>query len=346
MSSRNTAFTKSKPSKRGGANRLPTANLSKSSMQSRKAAPVSKALKRYTARDPTMISNGGSVRITHREFVCDVTGQTAFTALSFPINPGRDTLFTWLPDIAARYERYQFEKICFHYEPRCSTATAGTVILAVDYDALDSAPSSKQNVYAYHHSAQSSAWDDCALSVEPQILTNRGPLFVRTGAAPSVSDLKTYDLGNLWLCVSGFSGAVACGELFVEYSVSLRIPQIQNNVQYGSLVSAGTISASAYFGTTSVPSGLLDISVSPTTITFNQAFSGQIDLYVTGTGLTAGGYANTGTCTSAFLSDLVNAGSTSMQVAATLVALRGQTWIPAVTNTTVSATTTRFFPTS
>jgi hypothetical protein len=186
-----------------------------------------------------MKTNGDSVNIHHREFIQDVTGQIAFNALSFPVNPGRDTLFTWLPQLATRYERYQFRNLRFIYEPRCSTATSGSVILAMDYDPLDTAPATKQDVYSYHHSAQSSPWDESCLTVDSSILRNRGTLFSRAGAIPAGSDLKTYDLGNLWLCVSGFTGAVVCGELFVEYDVILMVPQITSNVQSATLVPGG-----------------------------------------------------------------------------------------------------------
>jgi hypothetical protein len=291
-----------------------------------------------------------SIVVKHREFIQDVTGQTNFTATSFPINPGRDTLFTWLPDLANRYERYQFDSLRFIYEPRCSTATAGTVILAVDYDALDSAPVSKQDVYAYHHSSQSSAWDESCMMVEPEILRSRGPLYTRPGAAPAGSDLKSYDLGNLWLCVSGFSGAVVCGELFVEYTVSLRIPQIQSNVQSGSINGTAGLAAGSLFGSAQTVAGLLDLTItSASTITFNQNFSGDLVIEVLGTGLVPSAYANTGTCTATvggdLLGSLVNAAASAAAVYVKVKALRGQTFIPAITASTVSSDLFLFYPT-
>lgn len=309
----------------------------------RKIAPVAKARRPYTTSDPMLKSTGDVIRVSHREFVQDVTGQTAFTALSFPINPGRDTLFTWLPDLASRYERYQFGRLRFLYEPRCSTATAGSVILAVDYDPLDAAPSSKQDVYAYHHSAQSSPWDECVLTVDPAILVNRGTLFSRTGAAPSGSDLKTYDLGNLWLCVSGFAGAAVCGELFVEYEVTLKIPQVASNVQSGTLSGQTGIDATHQLGTnlTSL-TGLLDVTVDATTFTFNQNFYGSVAVNVTGTVVTALVHTGTATAASSYLT--INGGATGATATVVVDAKRGQTWIPTWTATTVTANGFIFAP--
>lgn len=315
---------------------------------SRKMAPVSNARKSYVVASPKLSQGTDSVSITHREYICDVPGSILFNALGFPVNAGRDTCFNWLSTIAMRYERYQFERLRFIYEPRCSTATAGSVILAVDYDPLDASPVTKQDVYAYSHSAQSSAWDECCFTVDPAVLRSRGTLYSRVGQNPAGSDLKTYDLGNLWLCRSGFAGTDVCGELFVEYSVRLTIPQVSKTTQswYGA-ASAG-LAAGSLFGTTIAlgSSNSLDLTVtSASTVTLSQNWEGLITMVVTGTGLAAGGFASSGTTLVQMLSETYNAGSTSGTVILSVPSgLRGGTIILALTATTVTANTIRFSP--
>jgi hypothetical protein len=208
----------------------------------------------------------------------------------------------------------------------------------MDYDPLDTAPATKQDVYSYHHSAQSSPWDESCLTVDSSILRNRGTLFSRAGAIPAGSDLKTYDLGNLWLCVSGFTGAVVCGELFVEYDVILMVPQITSNVQSATLVPGG-IDVTHQVGSTSTFVGLLDVvQLLGTTISFNQNFVGTISIYGVGTVLSA--HACTGTATSAlYFPAVIPAAALSGSVVYTVNALRGQTLIPAWTATTITAQT-------
>lgn len=310
----------------------------------RKAAPVSKALRRYQVTAPRVSATGTRMSITHREFVQDIQMTVGFAAGTLPINPARDVCFTWLADIASRYERYQFQKLHFCYEPRCSTITAGSVILAVDFDAQDAAPVTKQEAYSYSQTAQSSAWDECCLAIDPSILNNRGTLFCRPGAVPTGTDPKTYDLGNLLLCTSGGIVGIV-GELFVEYTLILSIPQLQSNVQSGSYINAVGVSTAVPFGTGPLAlTGLLDATLTSTFFTFLQNWKGILVLTATGTGLAT--CTITGTVVETVLSSVVNAGLTSQTIVYTLDALRGQYFGPVVTATTWTSAQWRFTPTS
>lgn len=286
--------------------------------------------------------------VSHREFLSDVSGSILFDVVSFPINAGRDTCFPWLSQVASRYERYSFESLRFVYEPRCATSTAGSVILSLDYDALDTAPINKQDVYSYAQTAQSGAWDDCVLTCARATLKSRPNLYVRLGAAPTNADLKTYDLGNLLLCRSGFAGTDVCGELFVEYSVRLSLPQTTKPYQvwFGS-ASAG-LAAGSLFGTTIAlgASNTLDLTItSASTVTLLQNFQGVITMSLTGTVLATGGFASTGTCTATLISEMYNAGATAGTLLVNVPnGLRGQTIVLAVSATTVVSNAIRFLP--
>lgn len=81
---------------------------------------------------------GGRTRVAHREYLGDITGSVNFAiAKTVAINPGVPASFPWLAYIARQYESYYVRSMCFEYETQESTATAGTVMLAVDYDATD-----------------------------------------------------------------------------------------------------------------------------------------------------------------------------------------------------------------
>ena len=315
------------------------------------------------ARD--MVSKGASITqgrdgtsVTMREFVMDVTGSVGFVCSTIEINAARDIIFPWLSQIAARYEEYSFKKLHFVYEPRCSTQTAGTVILAVDYDPKDLPPTSKQMALTYVGAVSSAAWKDCCLVVDPRILSLRGSLFSRLGAVPSGSDVKTYDLGNLQLCTTGFGSATSCGELYVEYEVALRVPQSQDNVQSGYFYSSSGLDATHLVGTltdvgivANIPGKYaLDYTASASdTLTFNQNWNGEVCVTITGTGLVAvNPPTQTGTITGATVTNgvIANTGGTLMSLRYAISALRGQTLILAITATTVTQVIWELLPRS
>jgi len=310
-------------------------------------APVARTLRGYTVRGPKVTGNlgGRAITVSHREYIQDVTGSVDFTTVPFPVNPGRDICFTWLADLASRYERYHFTKLRFLYEPRCATTTAGSVILAFDYDALDDAPTTKQKVYTYHHCAQAAAWDNCVLKSDDAILRNRGVLFTRMGAAPATADLKTYDLANLFLCTSGFGAATVVGELFVEYTVTLSEPQTQSNIQSAIYSGATTLDATHLFGTKNNQTGLLDVVFTSDTITFNQDWSGNLNYYCTGTGIDTVGFASAGSSATVVLrSRVTEAGNTKATFLLEITALRGQVVNLQITATTLVSATVRMNP--
>lgn len=307
---------------------------------------VSRAL---MIRDPVVQNGRDSVRIVHSEFVSDVVGSTLFSAVGFAVNPALSQTFAWLSSVALRYERYSFKKLCFHYEPRCSTATAGTIILALDYDAADSAPESKQDVLSYHNKADSAAWQSCKTFVDGPVARNRGSLFTRAGALGAGVDIKTYDLGNLYVCASGHADATVCGELYVDYEVELMIPQVQNSLLAGGFTASAGLAAGALIGTdlaaNSILANLIDVTAtSASTLTFNQDWTGTLSMYVLGTGM-SGNPADTGTAAFSLVSTAVyNAAATAGRWFATVRARRGQTLVLGITATTVTGVQWYFAP--
>ncbi len=187
-------------------------------------APVSIATTARQSR-PDMRRTERSERIKHRELIASVNGSTAFTALKYAVNPGLAQSFPWLSQIAARWEQYRFHALKFHYLTRTSTATVGSVILAPDYDAQDTAPNSEAQITAYQDAVEDASWKDIVCTLRPDSMFPLGPRkFIRSGNV--AGDIKTYDAANFFLATVEMASAAAVGKLWVEYDVEFYIPNI------------------------------------------------------------------------------------------------------------------------
>lgn len=180
--------------------------------------------------DPKFIRQpNGDIMITHRELIGDVAGSTGFRVTKIPINPGLQSLTTWLSQIAPNYESYKFEKMDFEYKTTSSTAATGVVMAAVDYDASDSAPVDKQSLAAYKGYSRSSPWENFKQISIKENLSKRNSYYVRSGALAPNEDIKLYDVGNLFLATQGQAADdTPIGEIYADYTVRLMTPQLNN----------------------------------------------------------------------------------------------------------------------
>lgn len=186
-----------------------------------------------------MRANATSATITHKEYIADITGSSDFFTSSFSLNPGIAAVFPWLSNIAVNYESYVFKRLEFMFETSVATTTPGTVMLAVDYDATDAAPLTKQALMSYAQAQRSSPWQACSYNCRSGDLTKFAKeRYVRSG--DTTGDIKTYDVGNLFLSTQG-TPATVLGELYVAYTIELRTPQTHTP---GTPVGPGILSAS------------------------------------------------------------------------------------------------------
>jgi hypothetical protein len=185
------------------------------------------------------INNGlKSVRISHRELVGTINGNTTFGATAFALNPGLATTFPWLATVASAYEQYAFRKLRFHYVTRCATSYNGSILLAPEYDALDAAPTSEVFASMMNGAVEDAPWRDQNLDFVIADMHSTGPRkFIRTGAI-TASDLKAYDVGQLFVCAIGCADANAVGKLWVDYEVEFFVPQNPSALQLGGIGSA------------------------------------------------------------------------------------------------------------
>lgn len=167
----------------------------------------------------------GRIRVAHRELVSVVTGAVNFATTPFAINPGL-SFFPWLSGLAKNFEKYQFSRLQFRYVPMKGTMTSGRVALAPDYDASDAAPETVSDMMSAHSSVSGCVYAPLTLVCDASNLAGFGSQrFVRAGPLAANSDIKTYDVLQLFVGVYGCADLTMVGELYAEYSVDLITPQ-------------------------------------------------------------------------------------------------------------------------
>jgi hypothetical protein len=229
--------------------------------------------------------------LVRREYISDVVGSVAFANTQFAVNPAISATFPWGGGIASNYEEYECNSISFIYEPESSSSSTGAVILAFDYDALDAAPTTKQQALEMADSIRSAPWVPCRLDLKTVDLRKRGTLYTRTATVAN-SDLKTYDLGNINVATVGQSGATTIGEFWIEYHFTLRVPQLTTSsaTRAEGKVVGVTVSPASFFGTTPTVTGAA-VTATSNTVTF--AVAGSYAVSISMTGLTTGSGINT-----------------------------------------------------
>lgn len=178
---------------------------------------------------PDIRATRDSCRVVHRELIGSVSGgaSTAFSVNStFALNPGLSSTFPWLSIIAEAWEQYRFNSLKVCYYTRCSTQTAGSVLLVTDYDAADPAPATEFIASSYEDTAEDAPWKDICSDLRPSAMFPMGPKkFLRTSALAANEDIKTYDAGNLFVCTVDSAAAAGWGKIWLEYDVSFFVPQ-------------------------------------------------------------------------------------------------------------------------
>lgn len=197
------------------------------------AVPVARSKLVRTQKPIMETKRNGDCRIRHREYIADIVAAagtpSAFVANGYVINPGQSRSFPWLSRVASNYESYRFDKLIFAYETEAPSSLGGTLVLTIDYDAADAAPTSKQQAMAYRSSVRSAPWTPCLHASIGEDLHKAKSNFIRLGAQPPGTDIKTYDIGNLFVISQGVTTASATlGELYVEYDVMLMTPVFEN----------------------------------------------------------------------------------------------------------------------
>jgi hypothetical protein len=101
-------------------------------------------------------------------------------------------------------------------------------MLSCDYDASDSPPTSKQQVLdTVPHIDGMPSKEEIRLRLNASEMRNQDGKYVRPGAQPANTDIKTYDAGNLFVSTYGCANTSVIGELRVRYRCLLKVPVLE-----------------------------------------------------------------------------------------------------------------------
>lgn len=182
----------------------------------------------------------GNTVISFREYICDIYAPDPATQpwnpQVFTLNPGLESTFPYLAQIAQNYEEYTLQQCMFTFKSNIapigasSSGQVGEVIMATNYNASSSPYPDKQTALQAALAMSCRASDSMVHGIEcdPAKLSGTIGKYIRAGPVGVDEDVKTYDHGILNVCVTGVPAAYAnqpIGELWVSYTVALRKPK-------------------------------------------------------------------------------------------------------------------------
>lgn len=211
---------------------------------------------------PTFASSSEGMRMSCKEFVCDVNGSVGFVNNGkYAINAGNSRLFPLLSQVAQSFEEVEWRGLVFLYNPTSgeyagatNSAALGSITLATSYNVLNPAFASKQEMDAYEFSASGKPSNPLIHPIELKEASNpTHQWFIRNGSSASQQgDARLYDVGAFQYATKGQASVYNIGEIWVSYDVFLKKPKV--NTSYSRVfhiqeAAAGTATASFILGT-------------------------------------------------------------------------------------------------
>jgi hypothetical protein len=189
---------------------------------------------------PSGATNRRSQVIDEDEYIGEINGSVLFTTTAYPMNPGQAATHPWGSRLASLYEEYDYEELEFYYKREVSefatNGQTGKVILSIDYDAADAAPTSKQQVEdTQPHMDGMPCTARISLKADVSLMRKQPSKYVRFGAQQSGTDLRVYDAGNFYISTQGCVNTNVIGELHVKYRVRVKVPVLTPNIVTGNV---------------------------------------------------------------------------------------------------------------
>lgn len=193
----------------------------------------------FEAPSFTEITDTGGIIISHREFIGNVYGPATgvgFKTKTYDINPGVETTFPWLSQLAANYEDYSVKQLIFSFKSTVSnfqttTGVTGTVLSATQHDMYRPGFEDKSEIMQTFGSVSCKATDCQVAGVEcdPKKMSGDPIRHIRVAELPTGRDPKEYDWGRFTLALADFPAELAnanIGEIWVSYTVELLRPRV------------------------------------------------------------------------------------------------------------------------
>lgn len=189
---------------------------------------------------PQVVNNpsGGGTIIRFQEYLGDVITSpdaNSFDIQSFLLNAANNRTFPFLSQIASNYEQFDFEGLLFEFKSTSADAlnsvntALGTVMLATQYDVLDTPFVSKLGMLNYEFSTAVKPSESCLHMIEcaPRQTTITELYTLFGSATPETADPRMYFLGRFHVATTGFQGtSVNIGQLHCTYQVRLLKPKL------------------------------------------------------------------------------------------------------------------------
>lgn len=217
-------------------------------------APSANSFTNHAPTVPIMHSDTfGSIRVTHREFLGNITSLTTFGANRFTLNPGDASTFPWLSQIAYCFDQWLALGIVFEYIPlagdaiAADVATLGAVNMATQYNVLEGPFQS--SIAMLNHFWASSGKPSLAqrhyIECRPDV-TPLKPMYIRHGEymaglqdntneiyqMQGMFDPRMFDLGRFEIAREGqLASSALIGQLWVSYDILLMKPRRQSALQ-------------------------------------------------------------------------------------------------------------------
>jgi len=186
---------------------------------------------------PNVQNSMNGVIIRHKEFIGNVQPTTPFTVTAYDLNPGMDTTFPWLSQIAPAFQQYKWRGIIFTYKSTSADLVSGTnpslgsIIMATDYNAAQMPIRTKREMLNYEFSTTTKPSNSTLHMVEcaRSQTTNNDLFFTRDGEVPQNQAKSLYDLGTFYIATDGMQSPgdsdAQIGELWVSYEVEFLKPK-------------------------------------------------------------------------------------------------------------------------
>lgn len=196
-----------------------------------------------------------TIRIAHREYVCDIvtSADSTFKSDQFVVNANYTTTFPYLSGIATQFEKYRFKGLVFEFisttTPYATAGTSvGTAVMACQFNTANPDFNSKTQMENVENAISVRLDQNALYGVEckDQVQNWYYTRHLGAGANESTNVSNIYDLCDFSIATIGSPGASKpVGELWVTYDVELTGPRLPD-VRYGYLHISASDPATGY----------------------------------------------------------------------------------------------------
>jgi len=199
---------------------------------------------------PTFAPSEHGSRVRHREFIGNIVSPPtpeAFNNTSYRLAVDNKTLFPWLAELAARYQKVKYHGMVFYYKTTSTDYNnSGTVQLAVNYNATEEEYTSTAQMLnsMFSTSTKPSVSAAAPIECDPSTMPKGGYYVRHPLSVNSNTDLRMSTVGTLNVATEGLtlpSGTVL-GQLWCTYDVELLYPYVvPNTIAESSFTACATL---------------------------------------------------------------------------------------------------------